>query len=157
MVKEDIKVGDGTVRTRLIERISEIAGGLTVDLENAEIIVSGGRGLGKAENFYLIRDLAEALGGSVGASRAAVDAGWIPHAYQVGQTGKTVSPQIYIACGISGAIQHRAGMSGSKKIVAINKDAGAPIFSVADFGIVGNLFEILPVLTREARKIKTNA
>ncbi|MDR1961629.1 MAG: electron transfer flavoprotein subunit alpha/FixB family protein [Gracilibacteraceae bacterium] len=155
VIQEHIQVKEGLVRTRLLKQIQEAAGD-SIDLENAEIIVSGGRGLGKAENFSYIRDLADALGGTVGASRAAVDAGWIPHAHQVGQTGKTVGPKIYIACGISGAIQHRAGMSSSDIIVAINKDADAPIFDIADFGIAGDLFEILPVLTQEARKIKAS-
>lgn len=123
-------------------------------LEDASVIVSGGRGLGKAENFNLVEDLAKALNGAPGATRAIVDAGWLPYSYQIGQTGKTVKPTLYVAAGISGAIQHLAGMKGSKYIIAINKDENAPIFSVADLGVIGDALTILPQLTEEVKRRK---
>ena len=141
------------IRTEVLERIQEAAGEL-VDLEGAEIIVSGGRGVGGPEGFKTIKRLADVLKATVGASRAAVDADWIGHSHQVGQTGKTVGPKIYIACGISGAIQHIAGMSSSDCIIAINKDPDAPIFSIADYGIVGDLFEVVPALAEEIEKAR---
>jgi len=134
-------------RTRRLDFLPET--GATVNLTEADIIVSGGRGLGRPENFELIEKLAKALGGAVGSSRAAVDAGWIPYSHQVGQTGKTVQPKLYIACGISGAVQHQVGMSSADVIVAINKDKDAPIFEIATFGIVGDLFEVIPAILKE--------
>ncbi len=153
IIQEDIHVDAKDIRTQVLEFIPD-AGGENVDLESAEIIVSGGRGVGGPDGFAPVRALAAELGATVGASRAAVDAGWIAHAHQVGQTGKTVGPKMYVACGISGAIQHAAGMSSSECIIAINSDESAPIFDIADYGVVGNLFEVLPALTEIIKKSK---
>lgn len=151
--KVDVKLADSDVRTKVLETIK--AKKDIVDIAEADFIVSGGRGVGNKENFQLLKELAEALGGTVAGSRAAVEKGWIDGAYQVGQTGKTVRPQIYIACGISGAIQHVAGMQNSDLIIAVNKDDSAPIMKIADYAIVGDLTKVVPELIAQVKEIKS--
>ncbi|MBQ2576288.1 MAG: electron transfer flavoprotein subunit alpha/FixB family protein [Lachnospiraceae bacterium] len=148
----DLKVSDGVVKTKVIDTVKEITE--AVNLEDAEIIVSGGRGMGSKENFGLVEELAKILGGEVGATRPAIEDGWITKNHQIGQSGKVVAPKLYIAAGVSGAVQHLSGITGSDYIVAINKDEDAPIFSVANVGIVGDAMKVLPVMIEEIRKIR---
>lgn len=152
VVTESIECAADAIKTKIIDVVKEISE--TVNLEEADVIVAGGRGVGNAENFAVLKELADALGGVIGATRAPIEAGWISRAYQIGQSGKSVAPKLYIACGISGATQHVAGITGADYIVAINKDEDASIFDIANVGIVGNLLEVVPVLTAEVKKLK---
>ena len=153
IVDVDVQLEDFSTKARMVEQAHEESEGPSI--EDADVVVAGGRGLGGPENFTLVEELAKALGGAVGATRAVVDAGWYPYPAQVGQTGKTVSPKLYIACGVSGAIQHKVGMQGSGVIVAINKDPNAPIFEFADLGVVGDVHQVVPKLTELVRERKS--
>ena len=152
IIAEPITCAADAIRAKVVDVVKEISE--TVNLEEADVIVAGGRGVGSAENFAILKELADALGGVIGATRAPIEAGWISRAYQIGQSGKSVAPKLYIACGISGATQHVAGITGADYIVAINKDEDASIFDIANVGIVGNLLEVVPVLTAEVKKLK---
>lgn len=152
IINEAIVCPADAIKTKVVDIVKEISE--TVNLEEAEVIVAGGRGVGSAENFAILKELADALGGVIGATRAPIEAGWISRAYQIGQSGKSVAPKLYFACGISGATQHVAGITGADYIVAINKDEDAAIFDIANVGIVGNLLDIVPVITAEVKKFK---
>jgi electron transfer flavoprotein alpha subunit len=160
-MRDDSRKGDvievkfkasGDVRTRVLKTVDELTE--TVNICEADIIIAGGRGMGSQKNFQLLEELARTIGGAVGATRGAVDEGWVPYSHQVGQTGKTVCPKLYIACGISGAVQHLAGMQSSDVIIAVNKDPDASIFSVATYGIVGDVMEVLPLMIKKFREMK---
>ena len=152
VTEKKVEVSASAIKAKIIDVVKEI--GESVNLEEAQVIVAGGRGMGSAEGFKLVEELASVLGGVVGATRPAIEDGWISRAHQVGQSGKIVAPKLYIACGISGATQHTSGMTGSNYVIAINKDEDAPIFEIANVGIVGNVAEILPVMIEEMKKLK---
>jgi electron transfer flavoprotein alpha subunit len=156
IIREPLNMEEQDIKAKVLEIIRDERGVGHVDIAGAEILVSGGRGMLGPENFKILEELADVLGGTVSASRSAVDAGWMPYDHQVGQTGKTVRPKIYIACGISGAIQHLVGMQDSDLIIAVNRDREAPIFEVAHYGIIGDLFEVIPALTSRLREIATS-
>ena len=156
IVRESINLTEADIPTKVLEVILDANQADDQDIGEAEFIISGGRGLLDKQNFQLLRELADELGGVVGSSRSAVDAGWIDVEHQVGQTGKTVRPKVYIACGISGAIQHLVGMQDADLIIAINRDPEAPIFEIADYGIVGDLFEIVPAITQSIQRAKAS-
>jgi electron transfer flavoprotein alpha subunit len=152
VTEKKVEIASSAIKAKIVDTVKEISE--SINLEEAQVIVAGGRGMGNAENFKLVEELARVLGGVVGATRPPIEEGWISRAHQVGQSGKIVAPQLYIACGISGATQHTSGMSGSKYIVAINKDEEAPIFQISNISIVGNVTEILPVMIEEMKKAK---